>query len=110
MTSFILSLAYLATGFLGITGLLPIYKTYPVLANTGAILLGILGLLILIYAGRSGETAQQRKEHSRQRAENVQLRKETSDQSKREREQLKEEIDQLKKENEQQRNNRYTKL
>ncbi|SHO45473.1 hypothetical protein [Anaerocolumna xylanovorans] len=97
MMGFILSLAFLATGFLGLTNLLPVFTTYPVLANIGAIILGILGLLILIYAGRGGETAHQKREHSQQKEENVQLRKEASDQSKRE-------IEQLIKENEQQRN------
>lgn len=97
ITSFILSLILLITGFLGLTNLLPIFIAYPVLANIGAIVLGILFLLILIYTGRGGENARQRKENSKQREENVQLRKETSDQSKRE-------IEQLKIENEQQRN------
>lgn len=97
LMSFILSLVYLVSGFLGITGLLPIYKTYPVLANMGTIVLGILGLLVLIYTGRGGETAHERKEHFQQREENAQLRKETFDQ-------LKREIEQLRKENEQQRN------
>lgn len=104
MTSFILSLVFLVTGFLGLTNLLPIFITYPVLANIGAIVLGILGLLIVIYVGRSGQTSEQKKERFQQREENVQLRKEASEQSKRESEQLKKEIDQLKKENEQQRN------
>lgn len=104
MTSFILSLVFLVTGFLGLTNLLPIFRTYPVLANIGSIVLGLLGLLILIYTGRSGETVHQRREHSQQIEENVQLRKEASDQSKMESEQLKREIDQLKKENEHQRN------
>jgi cell shape-determining protein MreC len=96
MIGFVLSLALLVTGFLGLTDVLPIFVTYPVLANIGAIVLGILSLLILIYAGRGGEMARQRKENFQQREENVQLRKESSDQSKRE-------IEQLKKENEQQR-------
>ncbi|HWQ78060.1 MAG TPA: hypothetical protein VN381_04550 [Anaerovoracaceae bacterium] len=102
MTSFILSLAFLAIGLLGITNLLPVFRTYPVYANIGAIALGILGLLILIYARRGGETAAQSREHAQQRKENVQLRKETYDQSKRESEQLKKEIEQLKAGNEQQ--------
>ena len=104
ITSFILSLAILAAGFLGLTKLLPIFVTYPVLANIGAIILGMLGLLILIYSGRGKETAHQRRENSQQREENIQLKKEASDQSKRENEQLKKDIDQLRMENEQQRN------
>ncbi|WP_313183588.1 hypothetical protein [Lacrimispora sp.] len=104
MMSFILSLAFLVIGFLGLTNLLPLFITYPVLANIGAIVLGILGLLILIYAGRGGEIARQRKENSQQREENEQIRLAMSDQLKKENEQLKREIDQLKKENEQQRN------
>lgn len=101
MMNFIYSLAFLAAGFLGLTGLLPIFITYPVFANIGAILLGILGLLIMIYVRRSGETAHQKRENSKQREENAQLRNEMYDQSKEENEQLKREIAQLKKENEQ---------
>ncbi|MBN7771850.1 hypothetical protein [Clostridium aminobutyricum] len=103
MTSFILSLAFLVMGFLGLTELLPIFKTYPVYANVGAIALGVLGLLIVLYVRRIGESAHQRRENSQQKKENVQLRKETYDQSKREIEQLKKDIEQLKAENMQQR-------
>lgn len=104
MIGFILSLVFLVIGFLGLTNLLPLFITYPILANLGAIALGILGLLILIYAGRGGDVARQRKENSQQREENEKVRLAMSDLSKRENEQLKREIEQLKKENEQQRN------
>lgn len=103
LMNFIYSLAFLAAGFLGLTGLLPIFITYPVSANIGAIVLGALGLLIMIFVRRSGETVHQRREHSKQSEENVQLRNEMYNQSKEENEQLKREIDQLKKENERQR-------
>lgn len=104
MTTFILSLAILVTGFLGLTNLLPIFITYPFLANVGAILLGILGLLVTIYVGKSGQTLTQKKERSQQKEENIQLRKETVNQLKTEINQLKKETNQLKMENEQQRN------
>ena len=56
MMNLVYSLALLATGFLGLTGLQPIFITYPVSANIGAIVLGIMGLLIMIFVQRSGET------------------------------------------------------
>lgn len=104
LTTFILSLAFLIAGILGLTNLLPIFELYPVYANLGAIVLGILGMLIVIYVRRGGETAAQKRALAREREENERLRKEAAEQSKRETEQLRTDIAQLLIENEQQRN------
>lgn len=96
MMCVILSLAFLTMGITGITGLLPVFRSYPAYVNSGEIILGALGLLVGIYARQAGEGIRQRRENSQQRKENVQLRKAQFDQ-------LVKENERLIKENEQQR-------
>lgn len=81
---FLLGLAFLALGILGITGLVPMFTSDPYYVNVGEIVLGGIGLLVGIYARQSTKYDQQVKDFSRQtknnadwqRQENVQLKKE----------------------------------
>lgn len=115
----ILGLAFLVLGILGITGLIPMFKSDPIYVNIGQIILGGFGLLVGIYArqhrksdqqsiDRSRQTNQnaelQRKENEQYKKENMQREKDSIDRQQQENEQLKEQLDQQKQENEQLRN------
>ena len=75
MTDVVLSIAFLAMGILGITGLLPVLQTYPAYVNIGEIILGALGLLVGIYTDQAAEGFRQRRKNAQDRKENVQLKK-----------------------------------
>ena len=110
----VLGLAFLAMGILGITGLVPVFKTDVVNINIVAIALGGLGLFAGVYS-RQGvksfplkneniEYDQQRKENDmQQRNENDRLRKENELQRKENELQRRANYDQWRKENDQQR-------
>jgi hypothetical protein len=51
-TCIILGLAFLALGILGITGLVPMFKSDPIYVNIAEIVLGALGLLAGIFSRR----------------------------------------------------------
>ena len=99
----VLSLAFLALGILGITGVIPMLTREPVYINIGEIVLGGLGLLVVIYAGQGGQNRLQRKEIDKQRIINDQQRKEIDQQRQESYDLQRQEISEQKKENEQQR-------
>jgi len=49
----VLSLAFLALGILGITGIVPMFKTDPSYINIGQIVLGSLGFVTVIFNRRA---------------------------------------------------------
>jgi hypothetical protein len=59
MTCVILGLAFLALGILGITDVVPMFKTDPAYVNIGEIVLGVLGLAVGVYARQSKVNYQQ---------------------------------------------------
>jgi hypothetical protein len=100
----ILGLAFLALGILGITGLVPMFKTDVVYVNIGEIVLGGLGFLVGIYARQNTASNYQSRENARQRKDISDQRKESYNQKTKENEQLrKENSDQLKDKNDLQR-------
>lgn len=79
----ILGLAFLALGILGITGLVPMFKSISVYVNIAEIALGGLSFLVGVYARQDGgysaqkiKSAQQGNDIDRQRHEIDQQRKE----------------------------------
>ena len=110
----ILGLAFLALGILGITGLVPVFKTDLVNINIIEIVLGGLGLFAGIYSRQGGKSIplenenieydQQKKENDmQQRNENDRLRKENELQRRENELQRRANYDQWRKANEQQR-------
>lgn len=96
--SFILGLAFVALGFLGITNFVPVMSNNLIYLNIAEIVLGILGLLFGMYSPKSTENARQRKENLELKKSNEQHTKESLDQIIRENEQLKKMNEQLSKE------------
>jgi len=88
-TCVILGLAFLALGILGLTGLIPMFKTDPIYLNIAEIILGAWGLVVGVYARQSvvnytkrSETVQQEKEIDQQRKDIDQQRRELDQQRK----------------------------
>lgn len=108
--SFILGVAFLVLGVLGITGLVPMFASDPYYVNVGEIILGGVGLLVGIYARQSTNYDRQKNEFSRQTKENTDWQRKENEQLKKENEQGRQdgiarqqlEIEQLKKQLEQQ--------
>lgn len=107
----IMGFAFLALGILGITGLVPMFRSDPIYVNIGQIVLGGLGLLVGIYARQGNRYDQQARNFSqqtkstavRQQQENDQLRKENEQGKQANLDRQQQENEQLKKVNEQQR-------
>lgn len=103
--SFILGVAFLVLGILGITGLVPMFASDPYYVNVGEIVLGGLGLLVGIYARQGTNYDRQKNDFSRQTKDNTDWQRKENEQLKRENEQSRKdgmtrqqlEIDQLKK-------------
>lgn len=83
---FILGLALLALGILGITGVVPMFTSDPNYVNIGEIILGGLGLLVGIYTRQSTKYDRQQNDFSRQT-------KESSDRQRQENEKLSKNIE-----------------
>lgn len=92
---FILGLAFIALGFLGMMNLVPVMSNGFLYLNIGEIALGIIGLLFGMYSSRGSEQARQKNENTQLRKSNDQFTKDTSDQLVRENEQLKKSNDQF---------------
>ena len=103
----ILGLAFLALGILGITGLVPMFKTDLVYVNVVEIALGSLGLLAGIYSRQGGKNIPQKNESSQQAKEKDQQRKENDLQQRSENDRLRKENEQQREESEQQRRVNY---
>jgi membrane protein involved in colicin uptake len=107
---FVLGLALLALGILGITGFVPMFSSDPNYVNIGEIVLGGLGLLVGIYAHQGTKYGQQTKDLSRQSQDNTNRQRQENEQLKKENEQgrrdnierQQQETEQLKKQLEQQ--------
>lgn len=106
---FILGLAFIVLGFLGMMDLVPMLSNDLIYLNIGEIVLGIIGLLFGMYSSRGNEQTRQKNENNQLRKTNEQFTKDSSDQIVKENEQLKrsndqftrDSSDQLVKENEQ---------
>lgn len=92
-TNFILGLAFLALGVLGITNIVPMFASDPMYINIIEILLGSLGLLIGIYYPQSNSSRHLPKVFSVQSSPNADLQNQ-------EIENLKKQLEQQQKENE----------
>ena len=95
----ILGVAFLALGILGITGLVPMFKTDVVYVNIGEIVLGGLGFLVGIYARQNQANNHQSRENARQRKDISDQRKENYNQKAKENEQQRKENEHQRKEN-----------
>ena len=117
---FILGIAFLTLGILGITGVVPMITNNPFYVNIGQIILGGFGLLVGIYARQSTKYDQktneffrqskdnadrQRHENEQLKIENEQGRKESIERQQHENEQLRKQLEQQKQDNEQMRKN-----
>lgn len=91
---FILGLAFIALGFLGLTTLVPMMSSSLLYLNIGEIALGIIGLLFGMYSPHGSASTRQRNENTQLRKSNDQFNKDSSDQMARENEQLKKTNDQ----------------
>lgn len=80
----ILGLAFIAMGFLGITGITPMFQSDPVYVNIGEIVLGILGLIVGIYSRKNTKREQEAKDLSKQTRENAARQQQENDQLKKE--------------------------
>ncbi len=110
LANVLMGLALIFIGVLGITGMVPMFQSNPVYWNIGEIVLGILGLIVGIYAKRTSKQEREAKDlakqtkanNTRQKQDYDQLKKE-SDQGKQENaDRQRQENEQLKKQNERQ--------
>ncbi len=91
---FILGLALIAIGFLGMTDFVPEMSNSLLYMNIGEIALGIVGLLFGMYSPQGSAGMRQRTENTELRKSNNQFTKDSSDQMAKENEQLKKTNDQ----------------
>lgn len=92
---FILGLAFIALGFLGMTDYIPELSNDFIYLNLGEIVLGIIGILFGMYSNRGNEQNRQRNENTQLRKSNDQFTKDSSDQLVKENEQLRKSNDQF---------------
>ena len=106
----LMGLAFILMGFLGITGITPMFQSNPVYLNIAEILLGGLGMIVGIYSRKTTKREQEKKDLSKQTRENTARQKQENDQLKKENDQSrqanadrqKQEHDQLVKQNDRQ--------
>ena len=89
VVSFILGLALIGIGFLGMTDFVPEMSSSLLYLNIGEIALGIIGLLFGMYSPHGSAGTRQRNENTELRKSNNQFTRDSSDQMARENEQLK---------------------
>ena len=66
----VMGLVFLGLGFLGMTGIVPMFKNDQAYVNVGQIVLGFIGLTVGVYSRQNRENARQRKETDKLRKEN----------------------------------------
>ena len=71
---------FIGLGFLGMTGIVPMFKNDEPYITVGQVLIGFIGIVVGIYSGRAKENARQRKESKQLRKENKNMKKENLDQ------------------------------
>jgi 5-bromo-4-chloroindolyl phosphate hydrolysis protein len=96
MVCVILGLAFLALGFLGITGWVTMFQSNTISVNIGEIVLGILGFAVGIYARQGVEYAPQKAMSSKQ-VNDIDLQRKEIDQQRKDIDQQRKDIDQQKK-------------
>jgi len=111
LTNVLLGLALIAIGGLGVTGAMPMFQSDPAYWNIGEIILGVVGLIVGIYAKRTSKQEQEAKVLAKKTKENADRQKQDNDRLKKENNQAKleqadrqrQEAEQLQKQNEKQR-------
>jgi hypothetical protein len=110
LANVLMGLALIFIGVLGITGMVPMFQSNPAYWNIGEIVLGILGLIVGIYAKRTSKQEQEAKVLAKKTKENADRQKQDNDRLKKENNQAKleqadrqrQEVEQLQKQNEKQ--------
>ena len=106
----LMGLAFILMGFLGLTGITPMFQIDPYYVNIAEILLGALGLIVGIYSRKNTKREQEAKDLSkqtkdntaRQMQENDRLKKENDQSRRADADRQKQQNDQLTKQNERQ--------
>lgn len=71
LANVLMGLALIAMGALGVKGLMPMFQSNPIYLSIGEIILGILGLIVRIYARKTSRHEQDAKDLSKLTKENL---------------------------------------